>query len=179
MFVWDYFMRRKWLLLTVLAIFMLSGTISGYFLQHSDTYTVNSTVLDRPEETPDEGTIARVQVPILSEEEANAIAVAESSERQSLDSPSAPEVAANDATENAGSIVDAPATVGASLEEPTSKPDDIEVPLTNQGAQADLNKAWLTLFSAWQQATWGILGAIAVALIAVLFARWLFLRKLS
>lgn len=160
-------MRRKWLLLTVLAIFMLSGTISGYFLQHSDTYTVDNTVLNRPEEeTIDGNTVARVQVPILSEEEASALAVAEAS-------ASLAEIARDEGVD------DADAAVSTMTEEPTSRPDEIDVPLAGQTAQDDINEAWRTLFNAWQQATWGIFGAITVALLVVLFARWAFLRRLS
>ncbi len=81
MVVWDYFMRRKGLLLALMALFTLSGIISGYFLQHSTTYVSSPTESQYQieSENPDlaptvevgDSTTATgtVHVPILSEEE--------------------------------------------------------------------------------------------------------------
>ncbi len=181
MVIWDYFMRRKWLLLTVLAVFLLSGTVSGYFLRNSDTFVVDSTVLNQPNEVETtESNIARVRVPILSEEEANAVSVAKEEE------PAVETVELADSTDNledsssldnvvaaAGSVTE-PAEV---VEAPQESPKEVDVPLTGD-SQADINAAWRSLFTAWQQATWTIFGVITVALLMVLLARYSFWRKL-
>jgi len=165
MVIWDYFMRRKWLLLTVLAVFLLSGMVSGYFLQRSDTYVVDSTVLNQPEKIEDANsdTVARVQVPILSEEQASV----------AVDSAGS--------TEMASEVADAEVELASTaLEAPQEKPADadIDVPLTSQSSQADINEAWRTLFATWQQATWSIFGVITIAIVVVLFVRWTLWRKI-
>lgn len=181
MVIWDYFMRRKWLLLTVLAVFLLSGTVSGYFLCNSDTFVVDSTVLNQPNEVETtESNIARVRVPILSEEEANAVSVAKEEE------PAVETVELADSTNNledsssldnviaAAESVAEPAEV---VEAPQESPKEVDVPLTGD-SQADINAAWRSLFTAWQQATWTIFGVITVALLMVILARYSFWRKL-
>lgn len=209
MAIWDYFMRRKWLLLTVLAVFLLSGVVSGYFLQNSDTYIVDSAVFSQPEEVKDESpdTVARVQVPILSEEEASALSVAKAEAERNADTISTEQASSEEPTlaeagaetgettsttqaesrpeasmEAASATTDSQAT---SSDESAGEPQavnpatsEIDVPLAGGSAQDDINEAWKTLFAAWQQATWTIFGAIALALLVVLFARWSLFRKL-
>lgn len=170
MVIWDYFMRRKWLLLTVLAVFLLSGTVSGYFLQHSDTYLVDSTVLNQPDGIEDAGdSVARVQVPILSEEEADALSVAESTGDDSAEIAMVDEITEAAVAEEIAS--------NEIIEAPQTDPREIDVPLTNS-SQADVNEAWRTLFATWQHATWSIFGIIVLALAVVLLARWSFWRKI-
>lgn len=178
MVIWDYFMRRKWLLLTVLAVFLLSGTVSGYFLQRSDTYIVDSTVLNQPQNVEETtlDTVARVQVPILSEEEAAAATVAAEDTAATDEAASQDAGTANTDSEMADQALDA--TSSETQQERPSDTTNIDVPLAGGSTQSDVNEAWRTLFATWQYATWSIFGIIAIALTVVLLARWAFWRKI-
>ena len=190
MVIWDYFMRRKWLLLTVLAVFMLSGTVSGYFLQHSDTFVVDDTVVNQPEnvEVDTADTVARVQVPILSEEEAVAVAEARNAANNELavtsESPETiePEFYAtninesNNEVQGDSTVANTAVEVAETLQ--TDDPSDIDIPMTGETSQININEAWKTLFSAWQQATMSIMGVVAIALAVILFARFALWTKI-
>lgn len=167
MVIWDYFMRRKWLLLAVLAVFMISGTVSGYFLQHSDTYVVDNAVLNQPEEVEENSgaTVARVKVPILSEEEATVVAITNAIQENMSDvEQSQPDTNTDNSVQIAGTSV--------------SDNSNIDVPLTGGVAQTDINEAWRSLFVVWQQATWSIIGALVLAIFLVLLARWMVWQKI-
>lgn len=178
MVIWDYFMRRKWLLLTVLAVFLLSGTVSGYFLRNSDTFVVDSTVVNQPDEIETtESNIARVQVPILSEEEASAVSVVKEQESAAELAELAESTNASETDAPSDDVIAAAESAAEPIEAPQESPKEVDVPLTGD-SQADINTAWRSLFAAWQQATWTIFGAITVALAMVLLARYSFWRKL-
>lgn len=163
MVVWDYFMRRKGLLVALLALFTVSGLVSGYFLQHSTTYVSTPTEQRNwtESEYPDPSTVevaesasTNVLIPILSEEEA-AIASAE-------------------AVEQSEDLINFDNQIATEVKE-------VEVPLTGGEITSDesseLLNRWEKLFSTWQKTSWAMIGAVIVAFILILLTRRIFIKR--
>ena len=149
-----------------LAVFLLSGVISGYFLKRSDAYVVDATVLNQPDVVEDDNSnvAARINVPILSEEES--LIAAEIASAQ------------NAGEEDLAVVLNEADSLESSLE-PASQTgfEEVDVPVTG-GPQTEASTAWSALFVAWQQITWNIFGAVVVALLMISLVRWNFWRSI-